>query len=102
MKKITLHFKDGNSIENTQDLDKIDLVNNLKNSIHKLKFKKLSEFEWKIWESEEDYQILNLTTKQLYNYTNQNGVILISMDLDEYELEYILQTIKKEEDDINN
>ena len=101
MKKIVLHFEDGHTIDVFDKIEEINLIDNLNKSYELLKVTKLSDLEYKISENE-DFQILNIQTKELYNNTIQSGVIKVSMHLEDIEFEHILKKIKDKENDNNN
>ena len=102
MKKIVLNFIDGHTMNIVDDLDKINLIENINSFYQNLVIEKMSDVEYKLSGFEQEYQIFNIHTKELYNNTNQSGVIKISMQLDEDEFQHILKTIKRKENDINN
>lgn len=95
MKKIVLHFENGLTKEITEQFDDIDLIDSFNKSIEYLQISKINDFEWKIFESEENYQIFNTETKELYNLTEQSGVIKITTELDDDEFNHILDIINK-------
>lgn len=102
MKKMTLHFKDGESKDIDTNSEEMNLINNINSFYDNLVVEKLNDEEYKLSGFGSEYQIFNLSTKQLYNKVVQDSVILITIDLEESEYNYILETIKKKENDINN
>jgi ArsR family metal-binding transcriptional regulator len=67
-----------------------------------LKVLKMNDYEYKLFGFENEYQILNIQTKELYSNTNQNGVIKIRIILEEEEFEQILEKVKNKINDNNN
>jgi hypothetical protein len=102
MKKMTLHFKDGGTMDVDTSGQEINLIENINSFYENLVINKLNEEEYKLSGFEEEYQIFNLTTKKLYNKKIQDSVILITMDLDENEYNHIIEIIKRKQNDINN
>jgi hypothetical protein len=101
MKKIVLEFEDGHKIDVFDKIEEIDLVANFEESYERIKVDKINKFEYKISDNEE-FQILNVKTKELYNNTNQSGVIKVSMKLEEEEFNKIFEKIKNKITDSNN
>jgi hypothetical protein len=101
MKKIVLEFEDGHKIDVFDKIEEIDLVANFEESYERIKVDKINKFEYKISDNEE-FQILNVKTKELYNNTNQSGVIKVSMKLEEEEFNKIFEKIKNKINDSNN
>ncbi len=95
MKKIVLHFENGLTKEITEQFSDVDLIESFNKAFEHLQISKINDFEWKIFESEENYQIFNIQTKELYNLTEQSGVIKISTVLDDNEFNHILEIINK-------
>ena len=101
MRKITVHFLDGQTsiVENDVDLN---LIENIKSFYENLKIEKLNNNEFKLSGLEEHYQIFNIEKKQLYNLTQQGTVFMVTIDLEKDEFEYILETIENKKNDSNN
>ena len=102
MKKIVLYFEDGHKMDVMEDLDKINLIENINNFYDNLIIEKINDKEYRLSGFEENYQIFNIQTKELYNNTNQSGVVKVSMQLEEEEFQHILKTIKRKENDTNS
>lgn len=100
MKKITAHFLNGQTSVIENDID-LNLIENIKSFYQNLKIEKLNNNEFKLYGLEEHYQIFNIEKKQLYNLTQQGTVFMVTIDLEEDEFEYILETIKNKENDSN-
>lgn len=100
MKKMTIYFKDGESMD--IDPGEINLIDNINSFYENLIIEKMNEYEYRLSGFQEEYQIFNLSTKQLYNKKEQETVVLITMDLDDIEYEHIKATIKNKENDSNN
>jgi len=102
MKKIVLHFEDGHTMNVSENIEKMNLVENFENFYEKLNILKLNDFEYKLFGVADEYQILNIQTKELYSNTNQNGVIKVRLILEEEEFERILEKVKNKINDNNN
>lgn len=102
MKNMTIHFKNGEKMYIDTTSEEIDLVDNINSFYENLIVEKLNDYEYKLSGFQEEYQIFNLSTKQLYNKKEQESVVMITIDLEETEYIHILETIKKKENDFNN
>lgn len=102
MKKIVLYFEDGHKMDVMEDLDKINLIENINSFYDNLVIEKINDKEYRLSGFEENYQIFNIQTKELYNNTSQSGVVKVSMQLEEEEFQHILKTIKRKENDTNS
>ena len=102
MKKIVLYFEDGHKMDVMEDIDKINLIENINSFYDNLIIEKINDKEYRLSGFEENYQIFNIQTKELYNNTNQSGVVKVSMQLEEEEFQHILKTIKRKENDTNS
>lgn len=102
MKKMTVYFKNGEKMDIDTSSEEINLIDNINSFYDDLIVEKLNENEFKLSGFQEEYQVLNLSTKQLYNKKEQDSVVMITIDLDDIEYNHILETIKKKENDSNN
>jgi hypothetical protein len=102
MKKMTIYFKDGETMDIDTTSEEMNLIDNINSFYDDLIVEKLNEYEFKLSGFQEEYQVLNLSTKQLYNKKEQDSVVMITIDLDDIEYNHILETIKKKENDSNN
>lgn len=102
MKKIVLYFEDGHKMDVMEDIDKINLIENINSFYDNLIIEKINDKEYRLSGFEENYQIFNIQTKELYSNTNQSGVVKVSMQLEEEEFQHILKTIKRKENDTNS
>jgi UDP-N-acetylenolpyruvoylglucosamine reductase len=102
MKKIVLHFNDGYKMDVSDNLESINLIENIDSFYDNLIIERLNDLEYRLSGFQQEYQILNIQTKELYNNTKQSGVVKVSMQLEEEEFQHILKTIKRKENDSNN
>ena len=102
MKKIVLHFSDGYKMDVIENLEQINLVENFNSFYDDLIVESINNIEYRFSGFENEYQIFNIQTRELYNIIDQNGVVKVSMQLDENEFNQILKIIKRKENDFNN
>jgi hypothetical protein len=102
MKKIVLHFSDGYKMDVIENLEQINLVENFNSFYDDLIVESINNIEYKFSGFENEYQIFNIQTRELYNIIDQNEVVKVSMQLDENEFNQILKIIKRKENDFNN
>jgi hypothetical protein len=102
MKKIVLHFSDGYKMDVIENLEQINLVENFNSFYDDLIVESINNIEYRFSGFENEYQIFNIQTRELYNIIDQNGVVKVSIQLDENEFNQILKIIKRKENDFNN
>ena len=102
MKNIKLVFEDNSTMYVNEGKNNINLIEKIDSFYDELKVTKLNENEYKLWGFENEYQIFNKKTKELYTSPNQANVKLVILELEENEFKHILEIINKKENGSNN